>query len=76
MHSQQTDSLPGKGWHWALGCKSLFLDTTLTVNPSSLNSGTNGLSEVVDLTFQITQQKCDDKHKFIFWHHPSSNLKY
>lgn len=44
---------------------SLFLDTILTVNPSGLNSGANGLSEVMEITFQITQQKCDKK-KFIF----------
>lgn len=36
---------------------SLFLDMILTVNPSGLNSGANGLSEVMEITFQITQQK-------------------
>lgn len=40
---------------------SLFLDMILTVNPSGLNSRANGLSEVMEITFQITQQKCSKK---------------
>lgn len=49
--SRLTDSLPGRGWHWSPGSKRLFLGTILIVNPSSLNSGTNGLSEVMEVTF-------------------------
>lgn len=42
-------------------------------NPSSLNSGTNGLSEVMEVTFQTTQQKCDNKKNLSFGIPSASN---
>lgn len=56
--SRLTDNSPGRGWFWGLSSKRLFLDTVLIVNPLCLNSGTLGLSEVMEVTFQISQQNC------------------
>lgn len=58
-HSQQTDRQTdrqpsGGGWFWSRGSKWLFLNTILIVNPLSLSSGTNGLSEVMEVAFQIS----------------------
>lgn len=52
--------VPGKDGFGAWP-RNLFVDMILTINPSGLNSGANGLSEVTEITFQIMQQKCDKK---------------